>query len=515
MTSFSVSHLLPKKYFNEATLIAGKNGLSNQIKWVHILETLEFDQLIHGSELILTTGIQLTDEARFLRFVEKLIEQQVAGLCIELGAHIAEVPTSVLTLANKAQFPILVFHQVVPFIEITKDVHSSLVNQQYQMVKRLEDYAQDIHKLTLHARHYEQILLRLYKYLNMHVVFQARGQTATILPNTHREHYERLRAAYEKDGHSTHFARYDLIILEETYGELCIFSIEQPLNEFDLLILDRTVVALSQFLLRSLYIEETQNLESQQFFKRWLTGRLDTADITAFLQQQARQTDGSFIVVVEKIERQKRDYDLTYYKMSSRTLFEKHAFTVFIYETKQELVYILHDTGNKNVKARLEQALEKMELLRQSYANEFHSVIAVGQCIKSCTLVPQSFETARDTLELRLHNASLSYFYEDLYVEHVLLQIQRTPAIMAISHQYLQPLINYDAKHKGQLVATLRAYLHHSGQKNETAEALFIVRQTLYHRLAKIEQLIGADFMQPQKRLMLELMLLSTQTTFD
>ena len=54
---------------------------------------------------------------------------------------------------------------------------------------------------------------------------------------------------------------------------------------------------------------------------------------------------------------------------------------------------------------------------------------------------------------------------------------------------------------------TLKVYLHTNGQKKDTAERLFIVRQTLYHRLEKIEQLLGPDFMQPEKRLALELML--------
>lgn len=514
MPSLLVSHLLGKKYFKQATLLAGQSGLANQIKWVHILETLDFEQLIHGNELILTTGIQLTDEARFYPFVQKLIEKQVAALCIELGAHLHDVPESIVKLANKAHFPILVFHQVVPFIDITKDIHSALVNQQYQMVKRLEDYAQELNKLTLHARHYEQILMRLYRYLNMHVVFFTNGQPPTIIPNTHRAHYERLRATYEEDGHSTHFASYEVVLLEEKYGELCIFSLEQPLNEFDVLILDRTVIALSQFLLRSLYIGEMQNLESQKFFEQWLSGQLEGQEIAEFLQQQGhyRLKGCTYRVITEHIQRFKHDYDLTYYKMSIRPIFEKQEFTVFIHETKQALHYILADTGSKEEKTRLQQAFDKIAQLQQSsYASYFTSTFAAGQCVKSFEHVAQSAETAKDTLSIRLQNTALPYFYEDLYVEQILLHIQRNTAIMDISHHYLQPLVDYDNKHKSHLLETLRTYLQYNGQKNETAEALFIVRQTLYHRLSKIEQLIGTDFMSAPKRMMLELMLLATK----
>ncbi|MFP3846118.1 helix-turn-helix domain-containing protein, partial [Priestia filamentosa] len=42
------------------------------------------------------------------------------------------------------------------------------------------------------------------------------------------------------------------------------------------------------------------------------------------------------------------------------------------------------------------------------------------------------------------------------------------------------------------------------GAKKETAEQLHIVRQTLYHRLDRLYELIGRDFMEPYKRQAIE-----------
>ena len=39
-----------------------------------------------------------------------------------------------------------------------------------------------------------------------------------------------------------------------------------------------------------------------------------------------------------------------------------------------------------------------------------------------------------------------------------------------------------------------------NGSKKETAEQLYVVRQTLYHRLEKLEELLGTDFMASPKR---------------
>lgn len=64
-------------------------------------------------------------------------------------------------------------------------------------------------------------------------------------------------------------------------------------------------------------------------------------------------------------------------------------------------------------------------------------------------------------------------------------------------------------KNNGQLLETLEVYLQTNGSKQETARRLYIVRQTLYHRIRKIESLLGEDFMNGEKRLALEFMLLA------
>ncbi|MEO2207592.1 helix-turn-helix domain-containing protein [Paenibacillus pabuli] len=71
--------------------------------------------------------------------------------------------------------------------------------------------------------------------------------------------------------------------------------------------------------------------------------------------------------------------------------------------------------------------------------------------------------------------------------------------------EYLGPVIRHDAERGGQLLSTLKQYLVLCCSKQETATALFIVRQTLYHRLDKIEALLGEDYILPEKRIATQL----------
>ncbi|MNR12739.1 Purine catabolism regulatory protein [compost metagenome] len=69
---------------------------------------------------------------------------------------------------------------------------------------------------------------------------------------------------------------------------------------------------------------------------------------------------------------------------------------------------------------------------------------------------------------------------------------------------YLGPIIDHDRLKGSELLRTLKVYLDHDGSKQIAAQQLFIVRQSLYYRLDKIEELLGADYMQPERRLALQ-----------
>jgi PucR family transcriptional regulator, purine catabolism regulatory protein len=125
--------------------------------------------------------------------------------------------------------------------------------------------------------------------------------------------------------------------------------------------------------------------------------------------------------------------------------------------------------------------------------------------------IKESYQTAQDSLQIRLKNMELSYFYDDLTLYHMIKVLQNNEMLMHTANEKIEKLRLYDRKHNSNLIQTLNMYLQCNGLKRETAEKLYIVRQTLYHRLEKIEQIIGSDFMNYENRLCLEIMLLMTK----
>ena len=135
----TVRDVLSRDSFKYAKVVAGKDGLERQVKWSHVLEVKEFDALINGGEMILTTGVGLQlDLPSQLKYVSRLIEKDVACICIEVGTYFKKIPPEIIELADKHAFPFIVFEKTVKFVDITQDLHTFIINQHHQMLSQLD-----------------------------------------------------------------------------------------------------------------------------------------------------------------------------------------------------------------------------------------------------------------------------------------------------------------------------------------------------------------------------------------
>ena len=53
-------------------LVAGREGLSNLVDWVHVVEEMDYMHFLKGRELIVTTGIKEPDDAQLLEFTRRV-----------------------------------------------------------------------------------------------------------------------------------------------------------------------------------------------------------------------------------------------------------------------------------------------------------------------------------------------------------------------------------------------------------------------------------------------------------
>ena len=117
------------------TVLAGEPQLGRPVRWVHTSELDDPAPYLEGGELLLTTGLKLgRSKEKLRRYVHRLADAGVAGLGFGVGLTYGEVPAALVEAAAERGLPLLQVPQPTPFIAISKAVTAALAAEQYQAV---------------------------------------------------------------------------------------------------------------------------------------------------------------------------------------------------------------------------------------------------------------------------------------------------------------------------------------------------------------------------------------------
>jgi hypothetical protein len=114
-----------------AEVLAGQDALDRSVRWVHSSEIYEIGPLLSGGELLLTTGLGLAgaDAGACRHYIRELDERGVAGVAVELGRSLPEMPYAIVDESRRRGLPLMALRQVVPFIRITEAVNTAIVTE--------------------------------------------------------------------------------------------------------------------------------------------------------------------------------------------------------------------------------------------------------------------------------------------------------------------------------------------------------------------------------------------------
>ena len=101
--------------------IAGKQGWSNSISWVHMVEDTVIIQYFWGKELAVTTGLGFDTTEKLQKLIEELIRKHAAGLIINTGNYIFEIPRHLIDYCNENDFPLLTIPWEIHLTDVIKD----------------------------------------------------------------------------------------------------------------------------------------------------------------------------------------------------------------------------------------------------------------------------------------------------------------------------------------------------------------------------------------------------------
>ncbi|QRG70640.1 PucR family transcriptional regulator [Brevibacillus choshinensis] len=525
----TVAESIKRPLFEHAEVVAGSRGLARPVRWVHVIETTDSCQYLNGGELILSTGLGFGGEReKRLAYLSELIRRKAVGLCMELGEYIPNIPMDMLEMANHHDFPLIVFHRPVRFVDITQDLHEHLINRQMQALRDLEAYSRSLQQLSLQYQGIPRVLQHFQNAVQTQVfLYTPDGATQYVppLPQSVQTELTELMRSHLSQLESTNgtvnsFQLTDtkqivyqpVMAMGHLLAYLGIVLYERQSDEYLLLTLDSTVSTLAQIMMRKMFVEEQALATENRLFDDLIANRPISEEwMRSHLGLSATERTPAYLTMLMSFQRVSNDrsdslppHDLT---AVFRSVLSRLGWRPFIRCTGSRFTFLLVERQPKKDSRRLlEKAMKDLErITRQMMGADVQIWFGIGRVGRRLAEAGQHLAEAQQALAFQ-HEAQ-SPFFSDLGLFRLLFHIPPEPVLQNFIDDYLGPLLAHDREYGSSLVSTLRVYLDAHLSKQEAAEKLYIHRQTLYHRLEKITECLGEDFTLPHRRLCYEIAL--------
>ncbi len=128
-----------------ATLMGGAKGIKRMITNIHNIENKEIAAYIRDNELIFITGVALGEGETLADLIDEVLRKQVAGIIINTGFYIKEIPSSIVTRCNELHIPLISLPWKYVLSDLQKIIFKELVTSQYK-----EDYQTYLLEQLLH-----------------------------------------------------------------------------------------------------------------------------------------------------------------------------------------------------------------------------------------------------------------------------------------------------------------------------------------------------------------------------
>ena len=161
----------------DISVVAGEASLAAPVRWVHISELPDPTPWLSGGELLLTTGMMLGTAKKQRDFVAALADHGLAGIGFGTGFSHPRVPAAMIEAADARGLALLEIPYEVPFIAVTEQAFTRLVNEQYALLQRSIAAQERLQKIVLSERGLDSIVGALATLVGgTALVFDGRGE---------------------------------------------------------------------------------------------------------------------------------------------------------------------------------------------------------------------------------------------------------------------------------------------------------------------------------------------------
>jgi PucR family transcriptional regulator, purine catabolism regulatory protein len=516
---------LPEVTRGRPLVLAGHSALERRVRWVHSGDVPNMPAMLKGAELLLTAGLGIGAEpAAQTTFVRDLVAAGVAAVAIELGAAFDVVPPALVQAAEAEGLCLIALRSQVRFVEITEAVHRRIIDEDGELLRRTEFLHQRFTDLLLKGADISDVITELGGFVGNPVVLERSGRGiayhygAGIKDDLVFDLWRSIRANVNEAPPSVEI---DVPGGEDgVWGKLAILGVRSRPTGQDRTAAERAVSLIAVALMQRREEQALARRRHRDFLTALLSDDLEEgqADRWAVELEFARAQmtmlpvavsramtpgpggeAGGWLLLLEDLLNELRSRDIPF--IASAIGPDEHHL----------LLLGLRSASRRSATA--DQIATAANAAARRRIEGGPVVVAVGGIADSWSAAATGIGDVLDTAPMAAR-LGLDDWYDAAHpdTERMLWSLRETSDLSHLSDRWLEPLTAHDRKNRGDLIKTLTTYCEHGCRKAETARALRIERQTLYHRIGRIEDLLRVDLSDGRTILGLHLAL-STRTT--
>jgi len=550
-------------------VLAGAGRLGQPVRWVHAIEVPDAARLLHGGELVLTTGIALPAEPPLqARYVAELAAVGASGLAVELGRRYSgSLPAALVSAAAQHDLPLIAFTREVLFVEVTEAVHARIIDSQSEELRAAARLHEVFTDLSVAGATPADIIRQAALLAGRPMILEDRSHAVLVCEPAGQD------AAPLLDGFAARSRRADSsagTVFDAASGWLVtpvgargenwgrvILACQRPPAPLDTVLIERTAAALA---LTRLIARQRESLE-RQVHRTLISAILEQAGADpgeAAVRARALgvPVDGrQLIAIVVRL----RDPGPGLSAQARVLAVADAVADACRAERVPAIVGSLDDARagallSLDRRASSDEVLTAVchrirQLLGRPAASQGGSrpgqlaglrdeqVIAAGSVAGSMRDARRSFLEAQQVADAAAADpgvfgppAACSFpigaqpaagpaaarpFFRlaDLRLRGLLQLLRGDPRMADFAERELGPLLAYDAGHGTTLTSVLAAYLEAGGNKAEAAQRAHLARPTLYERLRHIERVLGVSLNSAESRTSLHVALLALESS--
>ncbi|WP_405684173.1 PucR family transcriptional regulator [Streptomyces sp. NBC_00057] len=506
------------------TVRAGADRLDAPIRWAHASELTDPVPYMEGGELLLVTATNLDagNPEAMRRYVRRLAGAGVVGLGFAVGVHYDDVPQALIDAAEEAGLPLLEVPRRTPFLAIAKAVSSEIAADQYRAVTAGFEAQRELTKAALAGDGPGEILTRLAAHVDgWAALYDASGAVVAAAPDWAARRAARLTPDVERLRERPAPAsmvvgdtddRVELQSLgtgRRVRGALAVGT-GAALGTAERYAVHSAVALLTLTTARSRALQGAEQRLGAAVLRMLLAGQPDHARAVAG-DLYGGLLDAPFRLLIAEASAPSTPAPLG-------EAMEAAAFrtgeTLLAVPEGERLVVLAADGGAAVAAcaayAEAQEAQEARPPREPATAEEGQVVVGLSAPAGPIA-VSAAYKQAEQALSVARRRGRALVEHEELAAGSVL-PLLADDAVRAFADGMLRALHEHDAKGRGDLVASLRAWLSHHGQWDAAAADLGVHRHTLRYRMRRVEEILGRSLDDPDVRMELWLALKATSS---